>query len=290
MHTYYPISFNSFLKDFIKPFIGILFIIFSHIGFAEECKTEIALSGAVAIKNCDPKNQICITGSKAIHEYVNNMKDEPTELSISLQSSPWRLYGPDMRIITIEEISEMAKPSIKNGVKKIVLNASWTGIPPSNSEKSIAQKISASLNNFPVTGMDGFLWLAKDGTTRTTRQAYTVTRGQKPYTIAKGDDVMVALAVGWMVGFEQHFIKERDAEALMKVGAGLDIFALCPDRALELFEMSAKLSNPIAAYNAAIMRLDRQKAGDKEAAIKLLSNAAKLGDEKSLVKLNQLKH
>jgi TPR repeat protein len=41
------------------------------------------------------------------------------------------------------------------------------------------------------------------------------------------------------------------------------------------------MSHPIAAYNAAVMRLDRGQKGDVEAAKALLTQAAKAGDKKS---------
>lgn len=255
-----------------------------------ECKSELPISGAISIKNCDAKSELCTPANEAIYSYIEAIKDQPTELIISLQSSPWHLYGPDMRIITIDEIAEMAKPSIKKGVKKIVLNASWSGVAPSRDEKSIAKKLSERLDNFPVAGSDGFLWLSKDGTTYTTKQALTMRQGRKPYTVVKDGDVMVALAAGWIINLERAFMKDKDAEGLLNVAAGLDIFGLCPDRALSVFEESAKLSNPIAGYNAAIIHLERNTKVDTVAAIRLLSEAGKLGDKKSQAKLNDLQN
>lgn len=286
-------SYSILLKPIarsITKLLAVTLLILANNITAADCKFEFPVSGALSIKRCDPKTHVCIPGTEAVYDYIQHIKDDPSELSIFIQSSPWRLYDQNMRILTIEEIAEIAKPSIKNGVKRIVLNASWTGVPPNKSEKSIAKKLSESLNNFPVSGKDGFLWLSQDGSIHTTKQAYTISRGQIPYSLVKGEDAMVSLAAGWIINVEDVYIKEQNAEMLMRVGAGWDILALCPDRALKAFEMAAKLSNPIAAYNAAIMRLERRNAGDVEEAIKLLSQAAKLGDEKAISKSNQLKH
>lgn len=254
-----------------------------------ECESDLPLKGMVSIKKCDSKIQVCISAGEAIYGYTEAMQDDPAVLTISLQASPWRLYDQDMRILNIDEIAEMVKPSIKPEIKKIVLNGSWSGVPPSHNEKSLAQKLSKSLNNFPVAGMDGFLWLSKGGVTHTTKQAFTMRQGTTPYSVATGDDVMVSFAAGWPINLEKQYIENRDADGLMRVGAGLDIFALCPDEALNAFEASAKLASPIAAYNAAMMRLERNDKGDVEAATKLLTQAAQLGDKKSQAKLKQLK-
>jgi TPR repeat protein len=183
----------------------------------------------------------------------------------------------------------MMRPHIAKGLKRVVLVSSWTDVAPDRGNKSLAQKLSDALKGFPVSGMDGFLWIAKDGAMRTTRQAYTVKQGYGPYSIADGDEVMVSLAAGWPAELEDYFVKERNAEGIMQAGAGRDIYSLCPDRALQAFEAAAKLSHPIAAYNAAVMRLERNGEGDIEAATALLSQAASAGDKKSRARLQKLK-
>jgi TPR repeat protein len=63
---------------------------------------------------------------------------------------------------------------------------------------------------------------------------------------------------------------------------------LCPEKALRAFEASAGAGNPIGAYNAALMRLERNGAGDRKAALALLRNAAAAGDLKARQKLAAL--
>jgi TPR repeat protein len=99
---------------------------------------------------------------------------------------------------------------------------------------------------------------------------------------------MVSLVAGWPVGFEEDYVKERNSEGIMSAGAGWDIFMLCPERALQSFEAAAKLSNPIAAYNAALMRLERGKGDDVKVATNLLMQADKLGDKKARTMLRKI--
>jgi hypothetical protein len=197
------------------------------------------------------------------------------------------LYGPDLRILTIEELSEMVKPQLRDGVKRIVLLTSWSGVSPAHNSKSLAQKLSDFLNGFPVSGMDGFVWIAKDGSVRTTHQAFTV--GLRcPYTVHPGSDVMVSRVVGWPTEFEDEYIEKKDSEGIMRAGVGWDVYLLCPDRALQSFEAGAKLSSAIAAYNAALMHLERGREGDFKAATSLFSQAAARGDKKAEAQLQKL--
>lgn len=265
---------------------NIVFLVPCQHAFAE-CESSIKLDGTVSVECCAPREK-CIPAGKAVYEYTEAAKDDPSLLSISMNASPWHLYDGDMRILTIEELAAMVKPNIGNGVKRVVLVASWTAVPPDVNSNSIAQKLSHLLNDFPVSGMDGFVWIAKDGTVRTTRQAFTI-KQTCPYGIHPGDEVMVSLVAGWPIEFEENYIKKGDSDGIMRAGAGWDIYMLCPDKALQLFEAAAKLSNPIAAYNAALIHLERGKKTDLDAAIALLSQAAALGDKKAQDRVQQLK-
>lgn len=76
------------------------------------------------------------------------------------------------------------------------------------------------------------------------------------------------------------------AGMLTRAAAGWDVFFLCPDKALAGFENAATKGSAIAAYNAALMRLERSLEGDRAAAISLLERAAMLGDATSRALLN----
>lgn len=243
------------------------------------CGSTIQLEGFVAITCCTPENE-CIPASMALYEYAAAVPDDPTIFTICMHASPWHMYDGEYRILSLAELAEMIRPRLEKDHGKIVLIASWTGVAPERTGTSIAGKLSKLLKGFPVQGMDGFVWLTKDGTVRTTRQAFTG-KPQCPYGVRKGEDVMASLVAGWPVEYEEHYVKAGDAEGLLRAGAGWDIYMLCPEKALKAFERAATLANPIAAYNAAVMRLERGKPGDLRAAKVLLGKAAALGDQKS---------
>ena len=127
--------------------------------------------------------------------------------------------------------------------------------------------------------------MAKDGTRRTTRQAFTLREGAGSYYLPEGAEVFVPLVDGWPA-FVQDQIPENDPDLLMRGAAGWDVFFLCPDKALAGFEHAATKGSAIAAYNAALMRLERGSKGDRAAAIKLLERGASLGDARSRARLD----
>lgn len=268
--------------------LGFLLSIASQLAIAD-CKSFLPLEGVTSIDTCDPQTEKCVPAAKALYTYMDKAKDDPSVVTVALHASPWRFYDPEMRILSVEEVAEMLRSHLTKGVKRIHLTASWTGIAPSPGQQSLAQRLSEQLKGFPVEGENGFLWISKKGATRTTHQAFTVTRGSRPYGIRDGDEVMVSFVAGWPATFEESFVKERNADGVMRAGAGWDIFFLCPDRALQSFEAAARLSNPIAAYNAAMLRLERKDKGDAEAASVLLKQAAEAGDSKAIARLNALK-
>lgn len=224
---------------------------------------------------------------EALHEYLEKVPDDDALLTIAMQTSPWRIYDAEMRIVTVEEMAETAR-SYGKGIERVQLIGSWTAVAPEQDGRALAGKLSDALDGLPVEGMDGFLWVSKDGGLRTTHQAFTIREGGGPYVIRKGDEVMASLVAGWPSYLENHFVNTRDALGVRRAGAGWDTFFLCPDRALQAFEVAAGMSDPIAAYNAALMRLERGDEGDTQAAMTLLSQAAELGDSKSRAKLVDL--
>lgn len=270
-------------------FLLALFILVTNVQALADCKPFMSLKGVTSIPGCD--SDTCVSGEKAVHEYADKTQggDDPSILLLSLHASPWRFYDGEMRILTVEDVAGMIKPHIARGVKRIVLMASWSGVAPGRTEQSLAKKLSKVLGGFPVSGIDGFLWLAPDGSTRSTHQAFSIRKGQGQYKIQPGADVMVSMAAGWPAGVEDVFRRDNNAEGIMRAGAGWDVFYLCPDKALQSFELAAQLSHPVAAYNAALIRLERKAKGDVEAAKALLAKAAGAGDQKAQARLRALK-
>jgi len=215
-------------------------------------------------------------------EYTSKIEDDDTFLMVTTHSSPWHLYDGSMRIVRIEDMVELLRPALANkSIKRIELLASWSGVRPEPSKPSIAERLSKALNGFPVTGAQGFVWVSPNGKTRTTRQAFTSSVGGSLRYVQKGQELMASAVVSWPMHFLDAFKASRDAEGLLRVGAAWDVFSLCPENALPIYEEAAGLGHAVAAWNAAIIRLERGAAGDKEKAQSLLSKAADSGDAKA---------
>jgi len=279
---------NSYLFGVLLLIIGILFPTLCQNAFAA-CESPLKLEGTIAIDSCAPDDKGCISASKAIFDYSMSAKIEKGVYGAFMDASPWHFYDGNMRILAVDEVADMIKKQIGDHDKGIELIASWSGVAPDPTVKSLADKISDELGGFPVKGMDGFVWLSKDGVSRTTQQAFTLRRLYYPYKVRPGAEVMVSARAGWAIEYEEDFVKKGDAEGIMRAGAGWDIFMLCPDKALRAFEAAAKLSNSIAAYNAALIYLERGKEGDLKAATALLTQAAEKGDKPAQVRLQKLK-
>jgi len=271
----------------VRLSVGILLLILACNAVAD-CAISLPLQGAVSIKACDSRKTACVPASEALHKYFSDAPDSPDVLTIALQGSPWRLYDGELRIIGVDELASMIGNSRSKAIKRVELLASWSAVAPEPGQKSLVQKLSRRLDGFPVQGVDGFLWMDKKGGRRTTRQAVTIATGAVPYTVAPGDEVMASFAVGWPATLEKEFLNDRNAEGVFRAGVGWDVFSLCPERSLSAFEAAAKLSHPIAAYNAAIIRLERGAKGDLEAVKVLLLQAANAGDKKSADRLRKI--
>lgn len=254
-----------------------------------ECKTDLPLRGALTVESCEAKAADCELASVLLYRYIQNYPNDPTELSAAMQTSPWHIYDAKQRILSVEEFAATLRPMLKAPIKKVRLIGSWTGVAPHKGGKSLAQKLSQALDGFPVEGMDGFLWVNKDGGLRTTHQAFTLRTISAPYRVKPGTEVMAALASGYLVDNYAHFDEKKDAEGLRLAGLGWDIFVLCPQRALEAYEASAALGNALSAYNAAMLLFERNEHGDKEAGRKWLEKAAQLGDSKAQARLQLLR-
>lgn len=252
------------------------------------CDTShLSLSGTLSVKTCSPAQDAtdCVDSGRALYEYMEAVPDNDSLFTIGLQASPWRMYDGEMRILTPDDVAQAVRSRVDGKLERVELIASWTGVAPEPGVPSLADRVSKALDGFPVKGEDGFLWLAKDGTRRTTRQAFTVREGAGSYFLPKGAEVFVPLVAGWPA-YLQDKISEDDADSLTRAAAGWDVFFLCPNKALAGFEHAAKKGSAVAAYNAALMRLERGDPGDRAAALALLERGAALGDAKSRARLD----
>lgn len=253
---------------------------------APACDTShLLLSGAISVKTCHEQGSSeCVYSGQALYEYMEAVPDSDALFTIGLQSSPWRMYDGQMRILTVDDVADLVRRTLDGKVERVELIGSWTGVSPKPGAPSLADRVSKALDGFPVQGEDGFLWLAQDGTRRTTRQAFTMRDGAGSYFLPKGSDVFVPLVAGWPA-FVQDLIAEDEADLLMRAAAGWDVFFLCPDKALAGFERAAAQGSAVAAYNAALMRLERGADGDRAAALALLERGVALGDATSRSRL-----
>ena len=211
--------------------------------------------------------------------------DIPGEFTVGIQSSPWRMYDSQDRIVTVDEMAEMIRTQRPAKDRRVRLVGSWTAALPEGEGQTLAQRLSAALDGFPVEGSDGFLWLSPKGAMRTTRQAFSVWRTGY-YDLPRGGDVMVALVPGALVQFEDRFAEDGIADGVVRAGVGKDVFMLCPEGALAAFERAAAMGSAVGAYNAGVIH---QEAGERDAAIAWLEKAIALGDAKAAARLAALR-
>jgi len=137
---------ENWLISFVALLLNVVLLAAGPHAFAD-CEPPVTLEGTVSIECCIPPDE-CISAGRAIYDYSMSAKVDPDVLSISTQASPWHLYDGDMRIIPVEELAEGAKAKLRDGVKRIVLVASWTGVAPaataSRSHKSYPTRWMAS--------------------------------------------------------------------------------------------------------------------------------------------------
>ena len=247
-----------------------------------------ALTGVETIPTCSLDSEGCLYAGEAVYRYSEAMPDDPAVISLSAQGSPWRIYGPDMRILTLDFLAKAVRGAPGKGENKLVLVTSWSGVAPSAGVPSLADQLSKALDGFPVECQDGFVWLSPEGRTRTTQQAYSVRKGAGSYEVAPDQEVFVPLAAGWASQVVATADEPVEPVLVLLAGVGWDAFSLCPTRALEMFERAGNLGLPIGAFNAAQMLLARGREGDREAALQWLHKAAAAGDEPSAEQLASL--
>lgn len=251
-------------------------------GTSLACTASRALDGIVTIDQCDDSavGGACIPGSRAVYDALQTL-DIPGVFTIGIQTSPWRMYDAEGRIVTVEEIAAGVRAGRTTKHQRVRLIGSWTAAVPGGDGPTLAERLSDALEGFPVDGSDGFLWLSPKGEMRTTHQAFSAWRAG-PYSVNPGDDVMVAFVPGALSQFEQRFADEGNGVGVVMAGVGHDVFMLCPAGALAAFERAADMGNAIGAYNAGLMHAE---AGDRVAAIKWLEKASALGENKAAARI-----
>ena len=95
------------------------------------CDTShLQLSGAATVQTCSPKTSAdCVYAGKAVYEYMEAVPDSDALFTIGLQSSPWRMYDGEMRILTVDDVADAIRPKLGKS-ERVELIASWTGVSP----------------------------------------------------------------------------------------------------------------------------------------------------------------
>lgn len=249
---------------------------------ASACVETDALEGSLAIPQCDPKmaGKTCVPGGRAVFAAMK-AHDVPAVFTIALQTSPWRMYDGDGRIMSVEELATMIRAQRPPTDKRVQLVGSWTAARPDGIGKTLSQRMSTALGGLPVDGFDGFLWASPTGALRTTRQAVSIWKAG-PYQVDPGADILVPLVSGAMAQFEDDFARDGTVAGIVEAGIGQDVFMLCPESALAAFERAANMGSAIGAYNAGSMHLE---AGRQSEAVKWLEQASTLGEAKAAAAL-----
>ncbi|HEU0152218.1 MAG TPA: hypothetical protein VFQ84_02605 [Arenimonas sp.] len=246
------------------------------------------LEGMQKVPTCETNGKDCVSSAYAVHKFSEAIPDDPTVMTVTAQGSPWRIYGPGNRILRIDELAGILRDARSEGESKVVLMTSWSGVSPSPGVASLADQVSRALDGFPVEGQDGFLWISSKGETRTTHQAFTARDGNGSYGVAADGEVFVPLAAGWVAQVVDQAVGDVDPEYLVEAGVGWDAFMLCPSSALAMFERAGRSGSAVGSYNAAQMLLARGQAGDRDAAIRWLRQAAVAGDKPAAEQLASL--
>jgi hypothetical protein len=171
------------MSSTIKFALAIICLFMSSL-VAAQCTPTLPVENVISIPLCDPNKQTCISTPTAIARYAEAYKDNPHIFSIFAQASPWHLFDSDSRILRISEIAVMIQQKRQKSHTSVELLTDWSAVQPSRGEKSLAQKLSKELQGFPVKGQNGFVWLTKDGTIKTTRQAFTTMNSKAAFDIA----------------------------------------------------------------------------------------------------------
>jgi hypothetical protein len=247
------------------------------------CEQAPVLEGVLSIPQCDPASEECVPGTRAAHAALEAV-EIPDVFTIGVQTSPWRMYDAEGRILTIAEVAAAVRAGMPASDRRVHLAGSWTAARPDGGGDTLAHRLSVALDGVQVDGSDGFLWLSPSGAMRTTRQALSVWKAG-PYSVVRGEDVLMALIPGAMAQFEDQFAGDNNAAGVVQAGIGFDVFMLCQERALAAFERAARMGSAIGAYNAGLMHAEK---GDSDAAKPWLQPALRLGEVRAAEALDGL--
>src|SRR5690606_24702458 len=118
------------------------------------CEQAPALEGVLSIPQCDPASEECVPGTQAAHGALKAL-EIPDVFTIGVQTSPWRMYDAEGRILTIAEVAAAIRAGKPAGDRRVYLAGSWTAARPDGGGDTLAHQLSVALDGIPVDGSDG---------------------------------------------------------------------------------------------------------------------------------------
>lgn len=223
----------------------------------------------------------CQLATKLLYEYANDASDGDDVQSVRGQGNTWRLYDTDDRALDRHDVAALIRAALgEKPVRRVMLDISWAAGPPRGYENWGPTLASVgALLEAPATAPNGFLWFGPSGAKKVTHQDFTALYA--PYRARPGEFVMASAAFAATSEEIEAAATSRDAKEVFFVARSEDVFGLHPDSALQFYERCAELGEALCAYNAAMIRFQRNWIGDDEAAAELLIKAREFGDPKA---------
>jgi len=110
--------------------LALLSLLAACAGAQADCPATMPLKGVIKLDNCYPMRKDCVPAAEALYDYTTAMPDAGDEvLRISLHGSPWHLYGPDSRIMTIDDLAAVVRQQ-GSKIRQVILMSSWSGTAP----------------------------------------------------------------------------------------------------------------------------------------------------------------
>ncbi len=70
-----------------------------------DCTPNLPLKGSLFVETCQQGEKDCVDASQALYEYFQAQPDKQDVVTVAVQTSPWRFYGPDMRILEVADVA-----------------------------------------------------------------------------------------------------------------------------------------------------------------------------------------
>jgi hypothetical protein len=91
---------------FVSKRLSLALFIALQPGIANACDQASLLEGVLSIPQCDTEEAVdgCVSGRQAAFDALEAL-EIPGVFTIGVQTSPWRMYDGEGRIMTVEEVA-----------------------------------------------------------------------------------------------------------------------------------------------------------------------------------------